>query len=108
MLRNVQQVAALFRAPPLLVMPSRSLTSPRSSNAELRLTLLMQQHFEFVWRSLRRLGLSGADADDASQEVFLVASRKLEAIAEGRERSFLFGAALKVASTRRRSLRWWP
>lgn len=68
----------------------------------------MQEHFELVWRSLRRFGLSAADADDATQEVFLVASRKLEAIAPGRERSFLFGTALKVASTRRRGLRRRP
>lgn len=68
----------------------------------------MQAEFEFVWRSLRRLGLSVADADDAAQEVFLVASRKLDAIALGSERSFLFGTALKIASTRRRSLRRRP
>jgi len=68
----------------------------------------MQAEFEFVWRSLRRLGLSVADADDAAQEVFLVASRKLDVIVEGSERSFLFGTALKIASTRRRSLRRRP
>jgi RNA polymerase sigma-70 factor (ECF subfamily) len=54
---------------------------------------------------LRRLGISSADVDDATQEVFLVASRKLDAISEGRERSFLFGTALKIASTHRRSAR---
>ena len=68
----------------------------------------MQEHFDFVWRSLRRLGLNQADADDAAQEVFLVASRKLASIAAGSERSFLFGSALKIASTRRRSLRRRP
>ncbi len=65
----------------------------------------MLGHFDFVWRSLRRLGLSVPDADDATQEVFLIASRKLSSIAEGSERPFLFGTALRVASTRRRSLR---
>jgi len=88
--------------------PVRFLTSTRASSAEQRLTSLMQAHFDFVWRSLRRLGLSPADADDASQEVFLVASRKLDSIAAGSERSFLFGSALKVASTRRRSLKRRP
>lgn len=85
-------------------LPTFSATSP----AEQRLTLLVQQHFAFVWRSLRRLGLSGADADDAAQEVFLVASRKLNIIDEGRERAFLFGTALRLASTSRRSLRRRP
>ena len=65
----------------------------------------MHGHFDFVWRSLRRLGLSGSDADDATQEVFLVASRKLASIVDGSERQFLFGTAQRVASTRRRSLK---
>ncbi|MES1182574.1 MAG: sigma-70 family RNA polymerase sigma factor [Myxococcales bacterium] len=104
----MQNVAALPRAPEPFFVPVRFLTSTRASSAEQRLTLLMQAHFDFVWRSLRRLGLSPADADDASQEVFLVASRKLDSIAAGSERSFLFGSALKVASTRRRSLKRRP
>jgi RNA polymerase sigma-70 factor (ECF subfamily) len=87
---------------------ARLLTRPADAAAEERLTRLMKRHFDFVWRSLRRLGLSDADADDGAQEVFLVASRKLHAIAETSERSFLFASALKVASTRRRSLRRRP
>jgi RNA polymerase sigma-70 factor, ECF subfamily len=101
----VEHVVELTRDPEPLVMSGRFLAPPGASSSDLRLTLLMQEQFDFVWRSLRRLGLSVADADDGAQEVFLVASRKLEAIVEGSERSFLFGAALKIASTRRRSLR---
>jgi RNA polymerase sigma-70 factor, ECF subfamily len=89
-------------------LPSRSLTSRGPDAAERRLTALMQEHFDLVWRSLRRFGLSVPDADDAAQEVFLIASRKLHAIVEGRERSFLFGTALRIASTRRRGLRRRP
>ncbi len=66
---------------------------------------LMATHFDFVWRSLRRLGLSAVDADDGAQEVFLVASRKLGAISFGSEKRFLFATALRVASTRRRGLK---
>jgi RNA polymerase sigma-70 factor (ECF subfamily) len=65
----------------------------------------MTAHFEFVWRSLRRLGLSQADADDGAQEVFVVASRKLSMIAPATEKRFLFATALRVASTSRRGLR---
>jgi RNA polymerase sigma-70 factor, ECF subfamily len=65
----------------------------------------MTAHFDFVWRSLRRLGLSPADADDGAQEVFVVLSRKLSAIASQSEKRFLFATALRVASTRRRGLR---
>jgi RNA polymerase sigma-70 factor (ECF subfamily) len=65
----------------------------------------MTAHFDFVWRSLRRLGLSPADADDGVQEVFVVASRKLPAILPESEKRFLFATALRVASTRRRGLK---
>ncbi len=72
---------------------------------EARLRALMAAHFDFVWRSLRRLGLSAVDADDGTQEVFLVASRKLSAIVPDSEKRFLFSTALRVASTRRRGLK---
>jgi len=75
----------------------------RGGASEARLRLLMAAHFDFVWRSLRRLGLQSPEADDGAQEVFLVASRKLSQIEAGHERSFLFSTALRVASTRRRS-----
>jgi RNA polymerase sigma-70 factor, ECF subfamily len=65
----------------------------------------MTAHFDFVWRSLRRLGLSNADADDGAQEVFLVFSRKLAAVPAQSEKRFLFATALRVASTRRRGLK---
>ena len=65
----------------------------------------MAAHFDFVWRSLRRLGLSPVDADDGAQEVFVVASRKLSAIQPPTEKRFLFATALRVASTRRRGLK---
>ncbi len=58
-----------------------------------------------VWRMLRRHGVSEADADDATQKVFLVFSRKLDAIDEGRELSFLLRSAVLVASETRRSTR---
>jgi RNA polymerase sigma-70 factor (ECF subfamily) len=42
--------------------------------------------------------------DDAAQEVFVVASRRLDDIAEGAERAFLYGTAIRVASDARRAL----
>jgi len=65
----------------------------------------MAAHFDFVWRSLRRLGLSPSDADDGAQEVFVVAARKLSSIVPESEKRFLFATALRVASTRRRGLK---
>jgi RNA polymerase sigma-70 factor (ECF subfamily) len=66
------------------------------------------EHFDFVWRSLRRLGVARADADDAAQEVFLVLTRRLNDLEQDRERAFLFATSLRVASTRRRSARRKP
>ena len=74
--------------------------APRAST---RLRVLMEQHFDFIWRQVRRLGLSHDAADDATQQVFIVASRKLDGIVVGRERSFLFGTAMRVASDARRA-----
>ena len=42
-----------------------------------------REHAGFVWRTLRRFGLSEADARDASQEVFLAVHRALPSF-EGR------------------------
>lgn len=52
------------------------------------------EHFDFVWRSLRRLGVPEAALDDAAQDVFLVAFRR-QGEFEGRSsvRTWLFGIA---------------
>jgi RNA polymerase sigma-70 factor (ECF subfamily) len=68
-----------------------------------RLHALLADHHAFVWRSLRRLGVPDSDVDDASQQVFLVAHRRLAKIAHGSERSFLFQTALRVAADWRRA-----
>jgi RNA polymerase sigma-70 factor (ECF subfamily) len=62
-------------------------------------------YHDFVWRSVRRLGVPQCDAEDAVQKVFLVAAGKLAAIRNGSERSFLFQTALRVASDSRRTQR---
>lgn len=86
---------------------------PNASDApaaarEIRVRALVERHFHFVWRSLRRLGVREADADDAAQEVFVVAARRLDDVLEERERAFLFGTAVRVCSTRRRLARRHP
>ena len=69
---------------------------------EVRARALVNDHFDFVWRLLRRLGIPEADADDAAQQVFIVGTRRLADIPVGNERTFLYGSALRVASTMRR------
>ena len=68
-----------------------------------RLRRLVTENAAFVWRSLVRLGVPRTDAEDAVQQVFLVASYKLDEMDSGRERSFLFGTVLRIASRARRA-----
>jgi RNA polymerase sigma-70 factor (ECF subfamily) len=69
-----------------------------------RLSEMFHHHYDFVWRSVRRLGVTPDAVDDAAQEVFVVASRKLGSIEVGKEKAFLFGTAIRVASDTRRAV----
>lgn len=73
--------------------------------SEARLRTIVLQHFEVLWRFLRRLGIPDHETDDAVQEVVLVLSRKLDSVEVGAERSFLLSTAVRVASTFRRTAR---
>jgi RNA polymerase sigma-70 factor (ECF subfamily) len=64
---------------------------------------LVVAHFHRIWRLLRRLGVPESDAEDAAQQVFLVATSRLADIPPERERSFVYATALRVASATRRN-----
>jgi RNA polymerase sigma-70 factor, ECF subfamily len=66
---------------------------------------LVRAELDWVWRLLRRIGLSSADADDATQQVFLVAARRSSEVQGSSARPFLYGTALRVAANARRTLR---
>jgi RNA polymerase sigma-70 factor (ECF subfamily) len=60
-------------------------------------------HADFVWSSLQRLGIQGADLEDALQDVFVVVHRRLATFDESsRLSTWLFGICLRVASQYRR------
>lgn len=61
------------------------------------------EHHDFMWRSLRRLGVDAADVEDAVHDAFLVVARRLAEF-EGRSslRTWLFAIAMRVAQSRRR------
>lgn len=63
-----------------------------------------REHFAFVWRSAKRLGVREASLDDVVQEVFVIVHRRLGDF-EGRSslKTWLFGIALRVARDARRS-----
>jgi RNA polymerase sigma-70 factor, ECF subfamily len=88
-------------------MPSKPFATGISQAATSRISieLLVAQHYGFIWRVLRGLGLSRTDAEDATQQVFMIAARKLDEIEPDSARSFLYGAALRVANNARRGLR---
>jgi len=71
--------------------------------ADTRLRAVVTEHIGLVWRVLRRAGLSAADAEDASQDVFWVLAQRVPGVPERAQRSFLVSTALRVASDRRRS-----
>ncbi len=73
------------------------------SGAETALDAIYREHFDFVWSVLRRLGVDEADVDDASQDVFVIAHRRLGQF-EGRAavRTWLYSIAMRVAANRRR------
>lgn len=71
---------------------------PDADTPPMELEQLVREHFRFIWRLLRRLGLPQSDADDAAQQVFIIAHTKLHQIAPGRERAFLYGCALRRAA----------
>jgi RNA polymerase sigma-70 factor (ECF subfamily) len=73
---------------------------PRTDSERFR--RVFDEHFPFVWRSLRRLGVAEASLADASQRVFWALSRRLDEVTDERTRGFLFGTARRVAADFRR------
>lgn len=75
----------------------------------LDIRTLFDAHYASIWRLLRRLGVRDEQLDDASQEVFWVAARRLGTIQTGSAHAFLYGVALRVASDvrRRRNAQPW-
>lgn len=66
---------------------------------------LYDAHFEFVFRTCRRLGLAEADAEDATQETFAIAARKLVRFIPGKLSTWLYRIAANLVSARHRRRR---
>ncbi|WP_434427434.1 sigma-70 family RNA polymerase sigma factor [Nannocystis pusilla] len=65
---------------------------------------LYQDHFEYAWACLRRLGVPPEAQEDALQDLFLVVHRRLPEFA-GRStlKTWIFGVARRVAARHRRT-----
>lgn len=85
-----------FRAPP----------DAERCNGHARFVALYREHFDFVFRNLRRLGVNEASIDDALQDVYMAALRR---IADYRDdthpKAWLFAISMRVASNYRRAER---
>lgn len=88
----------------LAIDPGQFAVESLGSERERQLRALVREHFDFIWRLLRRMGFSPEDADDAAQQVFMAAAQKSERITQGSERTYLYGIALRVAANLRRKL----
>ena len=80
--------------------------SPASSRSAPGLDALFNEHFDYVWATLRQLGVAEEDREDLVQDVFLqVHSRLADPDATRPIRPRLFGFACRVATDHRRRAR---
>lgn len=85
--------------------------APASANAApIDFRTLYEENVSFVWRNLRRLGTWPNDLEDRTQEVFMVAFRRLPTFEDRGfgARAWLFQILLRVASDARRHRRRHP
>ncbi|HEY5241546.1 MAG TPA: RNA polymerase sigma factor [Polyangiaceae bacterium] len=86
------------------VTSARARTEGATPDAATRFRNVVDAEFAFIWRALRGLGIPAHSVDDAAQHVFWIAAQKLDSIAVGSERAFLFSTALGVSANARRAL----
>ena len=63
---------------------------------------LFSTHATYVWRTLRQFGVAEADLEDQTQEVFLIALRRLAEAEVENERGWLWEIARRCAAAYRR------
>jgi RNA polymerase sigma-70 factor, ECF subfamily len=80
--------------------------APSVTDLPRPLAELARAEFQFIWRSLRRLGVWPDDiVDDAAQRVFEIATAKWHQVQAGKERAYLYRTAVLVAAEKRRARR---
>jgi RNA polymerase sigma-70 factor (ECF subfamily) len=67
---------------------------------------IYQQYFDFVWSSVRRLGVGNAAVDDVVQEVFIVIHSRLDTLEQPEAlRSWIYGIVRRTVSSHHRAQR---
>lgn len=87
-------------------MPAKALGIERAQEAQpLVFKQIYTDHFGFVWRCLRALGVPERQLDDAAQEVFIAVLGGLASFrGEAAMRTWVYGIVRNVAFKQRRSL----
>ncbi len=62
-------------------------------------------HFDYVWRTARRLGVKPAEADDVVQEIFIAVHRLLPRYESGNVRGWLYAITVRMVMHHHRSRR---
>jgi RNA polymerase sigma-70 factor, ECF subfamily len=91
---------------PLLAPDKRAGVDVEERPAAPSFDAIYDEHFDLVWRNMRRLGVPEALMDDAVQEAFLVVHRRMGQF-EGRSslKTWILSIVTRVASDHRRALR---
>jgi RNA polymerase sigma-70 factor (ECF subfamily) len=77
--------------------------------AGVSLRAIFDAEFEWVCRTLRRLGVRPSDLEDAAQETFLAVANRLSEYDPARPlRPWLFGFAMRIAANHRRKKKTDP
>jgi RNA polymerase sigma-70 factor, ECF subfamily len=80
--------------------------SPRAPSPSPDIGAIFDEHLDFVWNTLQRLGVGEADREDLAHEVFLKVHSRLKDYDASRPiRPWLFGFAYRVAADHRRLAR---
>ena len=73
-----------------------------SARRAARLRALVVEQHAFIWRMLRRFGVSAIRVDEAVSHVLDVLARRLDDVVAGKEQAFLVQVSARVASEFRR------
>ena len=97
------------RSPHLLVGARRGMTTAialtrQRMGDDARVRRAIDEHYDALWRFLRRMGVTSPHVEDAAQQVFIVYARTAATSTIASERSFLFGTAMRVAADFRRKV----
>jgi len=77
---------------------ARGVLPVKGQGSVFEIAKVYEQHFRYVWRCLRSLGVADAQLDDALQDVFIVVQRRLsEFDGQAQISTWLYAIALRVA-----------